>query len=149
MAEFTSEPRKAFSPLKFYLAGAIIIVLGALVLIGNRYCGSPPKTGSNVVEVPGLLLPGDSNFEWYKQRIRVENPKAILGISFNNSRNASITGILVNDGDRKLEAVRLHVTLFDKYGKVSKERTAFALRPGMGLSNRPMEPLEKQRLKAQ
>lgn len=143
MAEFASEPQKAFNPIKFYIVGAIIVLMGALVLIGTRYCGSPAKSSAGV-EVTGLLLPGDTNFEYYKQRIRIENPKAVLGISFNSSRNASITGILVNDGDRKLEAVRLHVTLFDKYGKVSKERTAFALRPGMGLSGKPMEPLERR-----
>jgi hypothetical protein len=144
MAEFTSEPRKAFNPIKLYIIGILVVVLGTLLLIGNRYCGSPLKTDANTVDVPGLLVAGDTNFEYYKQRIRIENPKAVLGISLNSSRNASITGILVNDGDRKLEAVRLHVTLYDKYGKVSKERTAFALRPGMGLSPRPMEPLEKR-----
>jgi aspartate aminotransferase len=39
-----------------------------------------------------------------KPKIRIENVKASLGISFNNARTATISGIIVNDGDRKLEA---------------------------------------------
>jgi hypothetical protein len=91
-----------------------------------------------------MLRPGNTNFEYYKTRVRLENVKGVLGISFNNARIAMISGVIVNDGDRKLEAVELHITLFDVWGKVSKERTAFALRPGGGISGRPMEPLEKR-----
>ena len=144
MAEFTSEPQKAFNPVKLYITGIVIILLGALVLVMVHYRGVPPKQGTNAVVIPGLLRPGNTNFEYYKTRVRIEDVKASLGISFNNARIAMINGIILNDGDRKLEAVELHITLYDKYGKVSKERTAFALRPGVGISAKPMEPLEKR-----
>jgi hypothetical protein len=56
----------------------------------------------------------------------------------------TIVFLIVNDGGRKLEALELHITLFDMWGKLSKERTAFALRPGTGFLKKPMEPLEKR-----
>ncbi len=145
MAEFTSEPQKAFNPLKLYILGIVIVLIGASLLLfhyagGNR----PSKAGGSAVVVSGLLRPGNTNFEYYKTRIKIENVKAILGISFNNARTAMISGVILNDGDRKLEAVELHITLFDVWGKVSKEKTAFALRPGAGISGSPMEPLEKR-----
>jgi hypothetical protein len=145
MVEFSSEPQKAFNPIKLYIIGAIIILLGVLIFLVVHYHGTAPKSKTGSVVVPGLLRPGDSNFEYYKTRIRIENVKASLGISFNSARIAMIEGILLNDGDRKLEAVELHITLFDKYGKVSKERTGYALRPGSGLTGKPMEPLEKRK----
>jgi hypothetical protein len=144
MAEFTSEPRKTFNPVKIYITGAVILLLGALVLAMIHYRGTAPKTGTNPVVVEGLLRPGNTNFDYYKTRVRIESVKASLGISFNSARIAMINGVILNDGDRKLEAVELHITLYDKYGKISKERTAFALRPGAGMVNRPMEPLERR-----
>ncbi len=144
MVEFTSEPQRTFNPIRLYIISGIIILLVALFFILNHYRGGPANPGTNTVMVPGLLLSGDTNFEYYKTRVKIENVKASLGISFNNTRIAMIEGIILNDGDRKLEAVQLHITLYDKYGKVSKERTAFALRPGSGLIGKPMEPLERR-----
>ena len=144
MVEFTSEPQRTFNPIRFYIIGGLIVLLVALFFILNHYRGGPAKPGASTVVVPGLLLPGDTNFEYYKTRVKIENVKASLGISFNNTRIAMIEGTILNDGDRKLEAVQLHITLYDKYGKVSKERTAFALRPGSGLIGKPMEPLERR-----
>ena len=146
MAEFTSEPQKAFSPVKLYILGIVILVLGAFTFLMQHFYekGERPKPGASSVVVPGLLRPGNTNFEYYKTRIKIENVKAILGISFNNKRSAQISGVILNDGDRKLEAVELHITLYDVWGKVSKEKTAFVLRPGGGISSKPMEPLEKR-----
>jgi hypothetical protein len=145
MIEFTSEPRRTFSPVKLLIAlGILIALLGGIFLYVRYQHATRPKAGTSAVVVPGLLRPGNTNFEYYKNRIRIENVKASLGISFNNARIAMIQGILVNDGDRKLEALELHITLYDVWGKVSKERTAFALRPGAGVSGSPMEPLEKR-----
>ncbi len=144
MVEFSSQPQKAFNPIKLYIIGIIILLLGILLFVAVHYHQAAPKTGSGSSTVPGLLRAGDSNFEYYKQRVRIENVKASLGISFNSTRVAMIGGTILNDGDRKLEAVELHITLFDKYGKISKERTGYALRPGGGFTNKPMEPLEKR-----
>ena len=143
MVEFTSEPQKAFNPVKLFIAlGVVVVLLGGAFLYVHFQRGAQSKTGTTTVE--GLLRPGDTNFEYYKTRIRIENVKASLGISFNNARIAMIQGIILNDGDRQLEALELHITLFDAWGKVSKERTAFALRPGKGLSGEPLEPLKKR-----
>jgi len=146
MIEFTSEPQRTFSPVKLFIAaGVLIVLLGAIFLYVHYQRGIQPKSGTSSVVVPGLLRPGDLNFEYYKTRIKIENVRASLGINLNNTRVAMIEGFLLNDGDRRLEAVELHVTLFDAWGKVSKERTAFALRPGAGLTGRPMEPLERRK----
>ncbi len=145
MVEFTSEPQKAFKPIKLFIAlGVLIILLGLIFLYVHYQGGTQRPAGATAVKVPGLLRPGNTNFDYYKTKIRIENVKASLGISFSNARIAMISGIIVNDGDRKLEALELHVTLYDMWGKVSKERTAFALRPGAGYSGKPMEPLEKR-----
>jgi len=145
MVEFTSEPQKSFSPFKLLIALAVLIaLLGAIFLYVHYQRGVQTNVGTARVVVPGLLRQGNTNFEYYKNRIRIDNVKASLGISFNNARIAMISGIILNDGDRKLEALELHITLYDVWGKVSKERTAFALRPGAGMTGRPMEPLEKR-----
>ncbi len=145
MIEFNSEPQRPFSPIKIIIAvGMLVILLGAIFFYVRYQHKGQPKAGNVSVVVPGLLRAGDSNFEYYKNRIRIENVKASLGISFNNARIAMISGIIVNDGDRKLDALELHITLYDVWGKVSKERTAFALRPGIGMIGKPMEPLEKR-----
>ncbi len=146
MVEFTSEPQKPFRPITLFIALGVLAILLGGIFIYIHYQGSLQKhAGSaSAVVVPDLLKPGNTNFEYYKTRVRIENVKASLGISFNNARIAMISGIIVNDGDRKLEALELHITLYDVWGKVSKERTAFALRPGAGYSGKPMEPLEKR-----
>jgi hypothetical protein len=146
MVEFTSEPQRTFSPVKLLIAlGVLAALLSAVFLYVHYQRGVQPKAGTSMVVVPGLLRPGNTNFEYYKTRIRIENVKASLGINFNNARIAMIEGVLLNDGDRKLEAVELHIILYDVWGKVSKERTAFALRPGAGLTGKPMEPLERRK----
>jgi hypothetical protein len=145
MVEFTSEPQKTFSATTFIIAlGILAILSGGVFLYIHYQRGEQPRGAAAAVTVPGLLRPGNTNFEYYKTRIRIENVKASLGISFNNARIAMISGLIFNDGDRKLEALEMHITLFDVWGKVSKERTAFALRPGAGYSGKPMEPLEKR-----
>lgn len=145
MIEFSSEPRRTFSPVKLLIAlGFLLVFLGGIFLYVRYQRTVQPQAGRSAVVVPGLLRAGNTNFEYYKNRIRIENVKASLGISFNNARIAMIQGTLLNDGDRKLEAVELHITLYDVWGKVSKERTAFALRPGAGVIGSPMEPLEKR-----
>jgi len=143
MLEFTSKPQKAFRPLTLLISfGVLAALLGAIFLYVNYQ--NSMQQGSTSVVVPDLLRPGNTNFEYYKTRIRIENVKASLGISFTNARIATISGTIVNDGDRKLEALELHITLYDVFGAVSKERTAFALRPGAGYISRPMEPLEQR-----
>jgi len=145
MVEFTSEPQKTFRSVTLIIALAVLAVLaGGVAFYAHYQRGLKPSPGAPVVVVPGLLRPGNTNFEYYKTRIRIEDVRATLGISFNNARIATISGTILNDGDRTLEAVELHVTLFDVWGKVSKERTAFALRPGSGYNWKPLLPMGKR-----
>lgn len=145
MVEFTSEPQRPFPLVKLLVVlGACVILLGGIFLFVRHQGSAPPQTSGAAVVVPGLLRPGNTDFEYYKNKIRIEDVKATLGVSFSNARIAMISGIIVNDGSRKLEALEMHITLFDMWGKLSKERVAFALRPGTGLNKKPMEPLERR-----
>lgn len=145
MLEFTSRPQKSSRPTTILIGLAVLVLLlGAVFFYARHQGGAAPAAGGAPVTVPGLLRPGNTDFEYYKTRVRIENVKATLGVSFNNARIAMISGIIVNDGDRKLEALEMHIVLYDVWGKVSKERTAFALRPGAGYSSKPMEPLERR-----
>jgi hypothetical protein len=144
MVEFKTEPQKAFNPIILIAICLFALFLGGIGIYVHYQKKAGPQQKAASVFVPGLLEPGNTDFEYYKTRIKLENVKATLGISISNARVASITGEIVNDGDRKLEALQLHITLRDVWGKVSKERTVFALRPGVGLSGRAMEPLERR-----
>ncbi|MCL2877182.1 MAG: hypothetical protein FWF13_00190 [Acidobacteria bacterium] len=146
MAEFRIEPQQTSGPKKliiFALVSAVLLSGIALIALYVRYHPSTPRS-SSAVNIPDVLRAGDTNFEYYKTKIRIENVKASLGINYNNSRVAMISGTIRNDGDRKLEALELHVTLYDMWGKFSKERTVFAVRPGVGFNPKPMEPLERR-----
>lgn len=145
MVEFTSESQKTFPAIRLIIVIGVLAVLLVGVLIFIRHQRSTqPQAGASSVVVEGLLRPGNTDFEYYKNKIRIEDVRATLGVTFSNARIAIIKGIIVNDGSRKLEAVEMHITLYDMWGKVSKERTAFALRPGSGYNYKPMEPLERR-----
>lgn len=146
MAEFTSEPQKPVRPVMLIIITvSVIAVAAALVFFYVRYQKNiQPDQPAGPVVVPGMLRAGNTNFDYYKTKLRIEEARASLGINFNKIRVAFISGIIVNDGDRKLEALELKITLFDLYHKLSKERIATPLRPGIGLY-KPMEPLEKRR----
>ena len=143
MREFVSETRPVRPNTFLYALGIFLIAAGGLFFYG-RYHRRPPSEGieSNTV-VEGLVRPGSPNFEYYKNKIRLTGVKASLGINYARHRIAIISGMIENEGDRKLEALELHIALFDVYGKLSKEKTATPLRPGIGIK-RPMEPLEKR-----
>lgn len=144
MKEFNSTKPAPSRATTFIAAVAIFAVAAVGIFIYAHYQKrSQPKGASGPVVVPGMLRPGDPNFEYYKNHVRLEDVRAGLGITFNKNRVAIISGIIYNDGDRKLEALELRVTLYDVYGKFSKERVATPLRPGTGMY-RPMEPLEKR-----
>lgn len=146
MVEFTSKPQKKTNSFKLIITAVLVVfILGVAFSFIYFQKTTPEKSGSTPVEVPGLLRPGNTDFEYYKTKIRIEDVTAVLGLSFNKARIAMISGIILNDGDRRLDALEMHITLYDVWGKVSKERTAFALRPKSGYSSKPMEPLERRR----
>jgi hypothetical protein len=144
MLEFKSVPQKRFRPVPLAIAlGVLAILLGGTAIYVHYQKGVRSRSGNSLVEVPGLLRAGNTNFEYYKTRIHFENLKAGLSISLSHIRTATISGTIVNDGDRTLEALELHVTLYDAWGKISKERTDFAFRPGK-YSYKPLLPLERR-----
>jgi hypothetical protein len=146
MTEFTSKPSESNRARTVTLIVAVALFLAAalgIFIYARHQKHAQPAGSSGPVVVPGMLHPGNSNFEYYKDRIRLQEVRAGLGITFNKNRVAIISGIIFNDGDRKLEALELRVTLYDVYGKFSKSRVATPLRPGTGMYH-PMEPLEKR-----
>lgn len=144
MTEFTSERSGSSRTMTVVAALLLFGVAAAGVFIYAHFQKSSQPAGAvGPVIIPGMLHPGDSGFDYYKDRIRLQDVRAGLGITFNKNRVAIISGLIYNDGDRKLEALELRVTLYDVYGKFSKERLATPLRPGTGMY-RPMEPLEKR-----
>jgi hypothetical protein len=144
MLEFNSEPRAKVRIVPIISSLAILVVAAVLVFLIVRYQQrTQVSSGSGPIPVPGMQRPGDPNFEYYKGKIRIENAKAALGISFGKNRVAIISGIISNEGDRKLEALELHITLFDAWGKFSKDRTTTPVRPDLP-PKKPMEPLEKR-----
>ena len=146
MVEFTSAaPENRKSKKTIIITGIVLVsILGCIFALMQYQKTRVSESGAGGIFVPDLLRPGDSDFEYYKTKVKIEDVKAVLQISFNHVRTAKISGVIVNEGDRKLDAVELHVTLFDVWGKVSKERTAFALRPKAGYRGKPMEPLERR-----
>ena len=144
MLELSSKPQKSFNPVRLYIAIGVLAVFAVGVGWYIHYQSGRQTSAGKRVVVPNMLHPGDTNFEYYKTRVRIENVKATLGINLTKSRIALIGGTIINDGDRELEAVELHLTLYDVWGKVSKERTVYALRPGIGYGGKPMEPLERR-----
>ena len=146
MAEFTSElkrPRRLVT-LFITVEVAVTALIAVFLIVRFQKNHPPPIQSGGPVVVPGLTRPGQPEFEAYKDKIRIGNVKASIGLNFAGNRFAWIEGVIGNDGSRKLEAVELHIKLYDIYGKLSKEKTAFALRPGVGLHQGPMEPLENR-----
>jgi hypothetical protein len=144
MVEFTSQTQKGVKPVTLIIAAMVVALMLAGVFLAIRYQkGVQPQAASGPIVVPGIVHAGDPNYEYYKKYVKIENARATLSITFSKTRVATASGIISNEGDRKLEAVELKVTLYDIYGNISKEVTRYAIRPGLP-PNRPMEPLEKR-----
>ncbi|MDR0311404.1 MAG: hypothetical protein LBJ21_07450 [Acidobacteriota bacterium] len=144
MAEFKFEPQQASSPKKLIILALVVILLLGGIALYVRYNPSTPRPSPSAVNVSGVMRAGDTNFEYYKKKIRIEDVKASLGINYNAARIAMIGGMILNDGDRKLDAIELHVTLYDMWGNLSKERTIFVVRPDGKFNQKPMDPLERR-----
>jgi len=145
MAEFTAEIKRPQRPTTLYLMIAVAaLALIAVVLVVRYQKSIPPKGAGGPAAVEGMVRAGNNDFEAYKDKIRIEGVKGYINLNFAGTRSASIEGIISNEGSRKLEAVEMHITLYDVYDKLSKEKTAIPLRPGIGLNKGPMEPLEKR-----
>ena len=143
MAEFRIEPQQTSNRKILIICALVLAALMGGIVLYVRY--NPPEPRSPLaVNVAGVLRAGDTNFEYYKTKIRIEGVKASLGINYNNARVAMLAGTILNDGDRKIEALELHVTLYDTWGKLSKERTVFAVRPDGKFNQKPMNPLERR-----
>jgi hypothetical protein len=146
MAEFTSEIKSTRRPITLYITIVVAaLALVAVALIVRYEKNNPrPKEAAGPVVVPGLLRPGETDFEAYKDKVRILNVKASIALNIAGNRFAFIEGIVSNEGGRKLEAVEMHISLYDLYGTLTKEKIAYAVRPGVGLHQGPMVPLEKR-----
>lgn len=146
MEEFTPEFKRPYRPVMLLItvAAAAVGLIAVFLIVRYQRNHPPAQPVTGPIVVPGIARPGQPDFEAYKNKIHIENVKASIGLNFAGNRFAWIEGIVDNDGGRKLVAVELHIKLYDIYGKLSKEKTAYALRPGVGLHQGPMEPLEKR-----
>jgi hypothetical protein len=145
MIQFTSRERPRSRPVVLFLAvGVVVVGTGLIALVIRQQRNRPAAAPAGPVVIEGMVHPGDPNFEYYKPKIRIENVRASLSITFGKQRVATVSGIIFNDGDRRLEALEMKVTLYDVYGALSKEKTAVPLRPGLGIGYKPMEPLERR-----
>jgi len=149
MAEFTSEIKRSAGRTKLLIAAAVAAIALAAVFLVVRYQQESPIPGAEggPIVIPGMVRPGEPDFEAYKNKVRIEGVKASIGINFAGNRFAEIDGIIANEGSRKLEAVEMRIILYDVYDQVCKERIVTPLRPGIGLKKGPMEPLEKRTFK--
>ena len=143
MAEFRIEPQQTSNRKTLIISAIILVVLLGGIALYVRYNPPSPRSPS-AFNVPGVIRAGDTNFEYYKTRIHIEDVSAIVGINYNAVRVAMIAGTIRNDGDRKVEAIELHATLYDMWGRFSKERTVFVIRPDGKLNQKPMDPLERR-----
>lgn len=144
MVSLTSEQKHPSRTPTLLIAVAVLAIgLAAIVLIARQQKTGQAGPSSDPAAVPGMIRAGSTDFEYFRNRVRVENVKASLGITFSQARVAFVSGVIVNDSDRRLEALEMRIRLFDLYDKLSKERIATPLRPGMGLY-KPMEPLERR-----
>ncbi len=142
MAELFPAEKQSRQKVLLYALAIFIIIAGGVYLYARLQASKTPP-GMEMPAVPGMAHPGDPDFEYYRKYVRISNVRATLGINFAKSRIAIISGIITNEGDRKLEALELRIALYDVYDKLSKERIATPLRPGVGVK-RPMDPLEKR-----
>ncbi len=147
MAEFTSEYKPSKRPVVLYITIAVAAVALLAVWGIMRYQKNhpAPKEGSTPIVIPGMVHPGDPAFEAYKSDVRLEDVSAKIGIPIAGPRFALIDGVISNEGNHILEAVEMRVTLYDVYGKFSKEVTRIPFRPGIGVEYSPMAPLEKRK----
>jgi hypothetical protein len=144
MVEFTSQTQKGIKPITLGILGGVVALMLVGLFLAVRYQKSKqPQAASGPIVVPGMVHAGDPNYEYYKKYVKIEDAHATLSITFSKTRVATVSGVIANQGDRKLEAVELKVTLYDVYGNISKEVNRYAIRPGLP-PNRPMEPLEKR-----
>lgn len=145
MLEFNSQTRQPVRLMIPFLALGVIVIAGAALFFYARHQKTvTPAGAAGPLQIEGIVRAGDTNFEYYKSRVKIEKVRASLSITFSKARVATVSGLIVNDGDRHLEAVEMKIALYDVYGKLSKEKTAFALRPGLGIAYTPMEPLESR-----
>jgi hypothetical protein len=144
MVEFTSQTQKGVKPITLIISVAVVVLMLMGIFLAVRYQkGTQPQSSAGPITVPGMVHAGAPNYEYYKKYVKIEHARATLSITFSKTRVATVSGIISNEGDRKLEAVELKVTLYDVYGNISKEVNRYAVRPGLP-PNRPMEPLEKR-----
>src|SRR5262245_36543973 len=110
MQEFTSEVKPTRPNTFLYALGIFLVAAVGLLLYGRFHKSASTGDPAESTTVPGLVRAGNPNFEYYKDRVRLSDVRAQLGINYAKSRIAIITGMITNEGDRKLEALEIHIS---------------------------------------
>lgn len=129
--------------LRTKIALVVTAAFAAVLVAFYLYSKNQPKEESVRAAIPGLLRAGESGFDEYQSYVKIINPKGELGVNYRGDRIAIVSGGILNQGEKNLEAVELKITLFDVYGKALKEEVRTPLRPGIGLRT-ALQPLESR-----
>jgi hypothetical protein len=84
MTEFTSEIKGARRPMALYImiAVAVVAVIAVVLIVRYQKNQPPPKETSGPAVISGMVRPGQPDFEAYKDKVRIENVKASIGLNF-------------------------------------------------------------------
>jgi len=117
-----------------------VAVLFAVALTGlYLYSTSRPRGEAGRVIVPEVLHAGDTDFDYYRTKVAITEPLGEVATNLKGDRIAVISGTLVNEGDQRLEAVELKVTLRNRQGQALREEIKTPVQPGLA----PHKPLGK------
>ncbi len=129
--------------MRLRIALLISALLIAALLAYYFYSKAHPLQDGIRVSVPGMLHEGDAEFDNYRSFVKILHAKAELAVNFRGDRIAVVSGSVLNQGEKRLDAVELKISLFDNEGKVLREETRTPLRPDIGLKQ-PLSSLEKR-----
>lgn len=122
---------------------AMVVSLAFITALTGLYFYSKSQAQSDPgrVVVAGVLHTGDTDFDYYRSKVSIVQPIGEVATNFSGSRIAVISGTLVNEGDRKLEAIELKVSLYDRTGRRLRETIKTPVQPNI-LPHKPLDPLQ-------
>ncbi len=115
-------------------AAAVLIILAALYVLPGRQ--SPPGAAPQ-----GSRLPFGPAEQDYAQKIQLENITLSRAENFLHQEITTLSGDLVNTGDRALRGVGVTIEFFDDMNQIALRETRSVLAPGAP----PVAPGEHRR----
>lgn len=130
------QPRKDRSLIAILIPVAAAF---ALLLAGIIYwtSGEPSEPASP----EGVLHSPDPDYEWYSQKLGLEDGDIKMGKNFAGHRVIIFSGVINNNGERAVDVVEIKMTLFN-YDRPVFETTRMPIKPG-GYTP-PIEPLSSR-----